>query len=156
MGSLSSGGPSGGGFERYRLWVLKNSPSASNSQNLGDAKCLPASRTSLISHPDANQFLQFLRKRVFQHPRLISPVDKVSAEFGLWAGPVHRGTLADPKRPLPTADKSARYRGRSRSMQSSRRSNIASPYTLPNRGVLWLAGWGLAFSKRSWIVGRTL
>ena len=59
--------------ERYREWLLKNSLSASNSQTSGDGKCLPASRKSLISHPDASQFLQFLEKRVFQQPRDLSP-----------------------------------------------------------------------------------
>ena len=64
--------------ECNRLWLLKNSLSVSNSQKLGDGKCLPAWRKSLISHPDANQFLRFLGIRVFQQPRLFASTDERS------------------------------------------------------------------------------
>jgi hypothetical protein len=51
---------------------LKKSLSPKNGLKFGDRKCLPASRKSLVSHPDAIWFSQISGKRVFQQPRLIS------------------------------------------------------------------------------------
>jgi len=58
--------------ERNRLWLLKNSFFVSNRQNLGDRKCLPDPRRSIVGLPDAILFWRILRERVFQQPRLFS------------------------------------------------------------------------------------
>jgi len=58
-------------FQKFKM-LLKNSSVLARQFRKGDGKCLPASRKSLISHPDANQFLRFLEKRVFQHPQAIT------------------------------------------------------------------------------------
>src|SRR5208282_4000089 len=60
--------------ERYRLWLLKNSVSAPNKQNLGDRKCLGDLRKSLVGLPDAISFLRISREGVFQQPRLVATV----------------------------------------------------------------------------------
>src|SRR5208282_5387533 len=60
--------------ERYRLWLLKNSVSAPNKQNLGDRKCLGDLRKSLVGLPDAISFLRISREGVFQQPRLSTTI----------------------------------------------------------------------------------
>jgi hypothetical protein len=51
-------------------------PTWKNGPRLGHRKCPPESRKSLVGHPDATQFLQIFRKRVFQHVRLFSSSEK--------------------------------------------------------------------------------
>jgi hypothetical protein len=41
----------------------------------GDRKCLRDPRKSFVGHPDATQFGTSSRRRVFQQPRLLLPVD---------------------------------------------------------------------------------
>jgi hypothetical protein len=55
-----------------QAWLLKKSLSPKNDLKFRDRKCLPASRKSLVSHPDAIDFLQISKERVFQHPQAIS------------------------------------------------------------------------------------
>jgi hypothetical protein len=61
--------------ECNRLWVLKNSLYVPNSQNLGDRKCLPDPRKSILGHPDAILFSAILAKGLFQQPQAISLID---------------------------------------------------------------------------------
>lgn len=72
-----------GGFERYREWLLKNSLFVSNSQKLGDRKCLPNPRRSIVGPPDAILFLRISRVRVFQQPRDLSTTDSWLCIAGL-------------------------------------------------------------------------
>src|SRR5208283_1135536 len=60
--------------ECNRLWLLKNSVSAPNKQNLGDRKCLGDLRKSLVGLPDAISFLRISREGVFQQPRLSTTI----------------------------------------------------------------------------------
>src|ERR1022692_5038476 len=57
-----------------QAWVLKNSLFVPNRQNLGDRKCLPNPRRSIVGLPDAILFLRISWEGVFQQPRLISSI----------------------------------------------------------------------------------
>jgi hypothetical protein len=46
-----------------------------NSKNLGDRKCLGKPRKPFVGLPNAKVFRPILRDRVFQQPRLFSPIN---------------------------------------------------------------------------------
>jgi hypothetical protein len=54
-----------------------------SSKNLGDRKCLGKLRKSFVGHPDTILFSRISREGVFQHPRLISMVDRGYFRFSL-------------------------------------------------------------------------
>src|ERR1039457_4556491 len=57
-----------------QAWVLKNSLFVPNRQNLGDRKCLPNPRRSIVGLPDEILFLLISREGVLQQPRLVSSI----------------------------------------------------------------------------------
>ena len=75
---------------RNQAWLLKKSLSRQKGLKFGDRKCLPPSRKSLISHPDAFRLLRFSQKRVFQQPQAIaqacafvSPILRMMSVIGI-------------------------------------------------------------------------